>query len=321
MITSPNVEFVPLPIWGTIKLRMRADGRFGIHDPVNCPQMFLYKHGHLAALLRKPDDLHDPIACMWRVPKPIDFMPVDGARTSAFGTLAPAALQPISVCIHQLSNDVRTYLRAHPQTEHLPILLVCMMDCLARLQFPSTFRDLIRQVASVQRTWLECRAYLDWVGSFIPLLGKHSADKPAPLKANRMGAFSTEPTVVQKLLAIGLPVWFVRRSDQLPSTVVIKRMVTAANTAVIEMGLGPFPTEPIYHGLAGTEQHFSVLWRSTSHMLDIEHVLISDGFVEEAEGTVGRTAARSSSSSSFPPSLPGVVRSTHSHTKDCPCMS
>ncbi|THG97163.1 hypothetical protein EW026_g4788 [Hermanssonia centrifuga] len=189
MITSPNVEFVPLPIWGTIKLRMRADGRFGIHDPVNCPQMFLYKHGHLAALLRKPDDLHDPI------------------------------------------------------------------------------------------TW------------------KHSADKPAPLKANRMGAFSTEPTVVQKLLAIGLPVWFVRRSDQLPSTVVIKRMVTAANTAVIEMGLGPFPTEPIYHGLAGTEQHFSVLWRSTSHMLDIEHVLISDGFVEEAEG---------------------VVRSTHSHTNDCP---
>ncbi|PSR71685.1 hypothetical protein PHLCEN_2v12441, partial [Hermanssonia centrifuga] len=318
IITSPNVEFVPLPIWGKIELRMRADGRFGIHDPINCPQTFLYKHGHLAAILREPDNVKDPIACMWQTPRPCDFVPLDGMSSAAFGTLAPTTLQPISACIRKLSDDVRRYLKHHPETQYLPALLLAMQNCYARLEFPSTFRDLIRQVASVQRTWLECRALWDWVGTFIPLLDNHSGAKPAPVKVNRMGAFTMDPAVVQNLMAIGLPVWFIRRTDQLPGSTVIKKIVPAAHaayTTAIEMGFGPYPGQAVYSGYAGTEQHYLALWRTAFRMLDIEHTLIVDAFIEEEERTAGRPAA---SSSSLPSSTPGAVRAKHSHVNNCP---
>ncbi len=113
-----------------------------------------------------------------------------------------------------------------------------------------TFCDLTNQVANVQRTWLECQAYLDWLRAIF-LLVEWTPSDPAPLKANRMGAFSIDHRVLQMLLALGIPVWFVRRSNQIPTTVDIKTIVPAMYKTFIETGRGPFPTQAVYNGPCG----------------------------------------------------------------------
>ncbi|THG97800.1 hypothetical protein EW026_g4268 [Hermanssonia centrifuga] len=139
-----------------------------------------------------------------------------------------------------------------------------------------------------------------------------------------MGAFSVHHDVVQNLLALGIPVWLVRRSEQVPADAVIKKMIPAIHQTSIEMGLGPFPTQAIYSGYAGTDEHFSAIWRSAYRMLDIEHILIDDAFVEKEKmitafpehATIAMATSCTPSTSSTP--APGVIRSTHSHTKSHP---
>ncbi|PSR82134.1 hypothetical protein PHLCEN_2v6126 [Hermanssonia centrifuga] len=90
----------------------------------------------------------------------------------------------------------------------------------------------------------------------------------------------------------------------------------------IEMGLGPFPTQAIYSGYAGTDEHFSAIWRSAYRMLDIEHILIDDAFVEKDKMITAfpehATIAMATSCIPSTTPAPGVIRSTHSHTKSHP---
>lgn len=41
VITSPNMEYIPHPVVGELAITRRANGHFGVHDPIQWPQFIV----------------------------------------------------------------------------------------------------------------------------------------------------------------------------------------------------------------------------------------------------------------------------------------
>ena len=65
VLTSPNSSFVPLPVLDRIQVEVKSDGRCGIEDPIQWPQLFSKVYCHYALILRRPDDPNDPRQPIW----------------------------------------------------------------------------------------------------------------------------------------------------------------------------------------------------------------------------------------------------------------
>ncbi|KAL7278663.1 hypothetical protein ACG7TL_007664 [Trametes sanguinea] len=84
-----------------------------------------------------------------------------------------------------------------------------------------------------------------------------------------MGAFTTFPQVAQKLHSSGIPVWFIRPTASIPSTLVSSELQRGAIRAAHVLDQLPDPTStPIYSGLAGAK-HLHATYRSSHTYRDI----------------------------------------------------
>ncbi|KAH9929902.1 uncharacterized protein BXZ73DRAFT_47780 [Epithele typhae] len=244
IITSPNTDWIPEPLIGLVKVFLRSDYRYGSHDPFQWPQNFSNEMPFISAVLREEQSPFE-YSCLWWTPSEEQFRTVEGCIFTSIGVLEHSALQRLRDIACQLEDEAGLFLArsSHPVLKQL---LGRLHTCLDRLRFyPCTFRDVCFQVREAQRSWLMCRAFIDF-----SLATNRSSSAFQPLQTRFMGAFTTSPDTVQLLHSSGIPVWFIRPDASVDMHTIIHIKQPTIACRGIEQSLYLGGTEPIYSGLS-----------------------------------------------------------------------
>ncbi len=257
IVTSPNVRFIPLPLYGEVVVSMKCDGNFGIPDPIHWPQIFSpnTRYAWLSAIQRMQEPASSTAHTMWQALHPDEFRILCNSIVRTIGTVSLTRREAPREFVGPLYNRVAAFERRCGVNQELRHLTDSMQDAFLRLDYPSTFRDLVRQVAVVQRFWKMSTAWLEWhvkiwhnyVFESDPASHASHADRT---RKDPMGAFTTDIDVVQKFVRAGIPVWFMRRPETLTKDDVVVEVVSLTEPCQIPNTNGIFRSFPLFTGTA-----------------------------------------------------------------------
>ncbi len=274
LVTSPNVDWIPRLAYGIVSVSLMHDARFGIHDPIIWPQIFVEnsRYAWLCAIMRKPTDIRDPCMPMWLNLSPANFVPIRDCIVTSLGTLDSHTTDTLRPLVEAMQLRSKTLEEHRGRQPELYYIVTAMREAFDRLDYPSTFRDLLFQFSCVQRYWLLGSAWLEfhvhiWRSVSFP------EDRPAPpsIRTDLMGAITTNPSVVQKLSSVGIPVWFMRLMDTATEQDIVLANVLLTEPKDIAVDSGLFSGTAIYTGPVG-ERHLQAIARKCNFYADVEGV-------------------------------------------------
>lgn len=271
VLTSPNVDFIPEPVLDRIQVLVRQDGRFGVEDPIQWPQLFSTTWSHYALIQRQPTDPNAPHQPIWWKPSRKDFVPIHGSAVSFLGTLDSQPRSRLQALVDEMSTKIETFVKTRRNSpSHLNFCNLSMRASLNCLSFPSTYRDLVVQVTNVQRYWLEADA---WMAKYQENMFVASDHHVSPVNMSYMGAYTADPVSAFKLYCSGVPVWLIRAPETLTSDVAIKSFVALQIPGHIEVGIEGFG-QLVYEGRVGERHHVAVSKGGHTYM-DIPQIFLS----------------------------------------------
>lgn len=205
---------------------MSADCHFGAADPLVRPQLLSddSRFPWLAAI-QVPNPHNATFGVMWTVlNRDTDFQTT--TSSSGLGTACRTFVRRSKTARELPTKLVEAFERRNGHHRDLRWLYNTFADAVERLDFPSSFRDMARQWACVQRYWAYTLAWIDWN---VGLTSRYRLDTRdyAPLtRQSYMGCFTTSTTVVASMARLGLPVWFMRTPNEFTGDEVISRKVS-----------------------------------------------------------------------------------------------
>ena len=247
VITSPNADYIPEPFVGIVRVCMRSDYRYGENDPFQWPQVFTPGFEFLS-VIRLPYSSPHPYESIWWTPNcETDFRPIEGGVFKSLGLLASASLARLDALVDAMTRHVEEHCRRLGVPDaRLSRFNTAMVDARNRLlHFPATFRDTCFQVREVQRFWLLCRAVMDYTCI------SANVDPAQRTQLGFMGAFTTDPGVMQTLARGGIPVWFIRPRPTVSSTDVDNKMVQMKPPISVVQTPWQSNAPAVYSGLSG----------------------------------------------------------------------
>lgn len=286
VITTPNMEFIPTPPIGILEVVLREDYRYGMVDPIQWPQLYSAGYEYLCALQRRREAPHRLARLWWTPDEGEDFQLLQGCTIKTLGLLRPECVRELSGMVDDLVAEVADSdrRRLHVVDDRVLWLTTAMRHARDRLRnFACTFRDAAMQVREVQRYWLMTRAYLDYYGTYIRLGWRSN-----PLNTDLMGAFTTDPGVVQNLYEAGIPVWFVRQDASLLESTVVYELTKLEPPRGVSVNAGPQHGAVLYRGLVG-RKHLDMMARGGHTYLDISRAPI---LIVETEGGYATPVSR-----------------------------
>ncbi|KAI0360934.1 hypothetical protein OH77DRAFT_738244 [Trametes cingulata] len=257
VVTSPNVPFVPMPPTGILEVVLRADYRYGLVDPIQWPQVYSPGYEYLCAIQRPLPATHRLSPLWWTPSEDADFERVQGCTIKCLGLLRRESVRALGELVEEMSRLVADAVAAGKDfvDDRLMSLETAMRHSQDRLvNFPCTFRDAALQVRQVQRYWLMSRAFIDYYS--VCKRGRERAirgDRAPPVDVRFMGAFTTEPGVVQCLFEAGIPVWWIRQDASILEEIVIIEIRDVDEPRNICQRVGSDHGEVLYRGLVGTK--------------------------------------------------------------------
>lgn len=307
------MDFVPQPVYGLITVAVMPDGHYGAADPLHWPQNLAAdtRFPWLVAIMKKPD-VTDTRACMWRVLTPADFLPVPRG-TTGLGTVSEDALRPLVKLVRDLTSFVRHCSDASSHDRTLTWLASSMRHALDRLDSPASYRDLVRQHASVQRFYLYTCAWLDWHIGLFKLFPAPTSTYQCPPTSAMMGCVTTSEPFTQSLFNAGVPVWYARTADRLTGLDVIKNCVSPIPPVACLPILDPDVLARHQSEIAGTpsvitqagNSHLRWINDMVFHYSDVPRRIFSDSSLPasthgvDLDADLARPVLRVSSSSSI----------------------
>lgn len=316
--TSPNMDFVPAPAIGLIKVHLCEDFRYGVHDPIQWPQNFTPGFEYLAALRRR-EAAPARWKHMWWTPRQqSDFEALEGSTFKCLGLLSRNSIPPLSDLVESLDIQISEHLRRVGPVDELLRLNRDMRRALERLlYYPSTYRDVCIQVRQLQRSWLMARAYLDY--------SERLSDTPSSgqLEVERgyMGAFTTDPAHAQHLYDAGIPLWFIRPKDSLIPALFIRAvvLVRAPGEEIVQKNWNG-DVSPVYSGLTHA-RHLAAVSRLTLSYIDVSQSPLLIRYDADAYRSANDTPGPSASTARKNTASSGVQRSSKKKAMNAPCKS
>ncbi|GJE98473.1 hypothetical protein PsYK624_147050 [Phanerochaete sordida] len=284
------MPWIPRLVVGRVDIIMRADGRFGVEDPLNWPQLFSPSRPYLAFLPRQPRP-HVEIACLWETPKPQEFVHAnDDPSGLAFGYLDSGRVSAAQKAVTSLDNLVAEFRGLVPPppapvTAELCRLQAATHNALTIFAIPSSYRAIIALWARLHRSWAECWAYMRWhlatQRSTVSTL--FANDSRIPLHhgldgSGVIGAICSDYIAAQKLYAAGVPVWLVQpRHAAGDLQTQGGPPVQFTQPTSVEQGQGIVMGDVRAKETAG-EEHLAAITRESEAALDVERVVLPIGF-------------------------------------------
>ena len=219
---------VPLCYFDPQVLRARADGRFGLEDCWQHPQMWVDKYSWAPAIMQKPstaDMAEHPFRALWWTPKTADYIIMQGSVFADFGKLSQDAVRPLKGVQHIVSERLRNYeeQQGGSAARTMRFFEASLRSTCTRLHdCPMTFRDVVAQVAEYQRIALDILAMIDYMEIFHHRSIDQSLGHARPADRTRIGCFTSNLEVVERLFLAGLPVWLIRHDYSIPPTIKIQ---------------------------------------------------------------------------------------------------
>ncbi|KAI0713869.1 hypothetical protein C8Q76DRAFT_796790 [Earliella scabrosa] len=273
VVTSPNMNYIPQPYIGIVTMSLMKDARYGTLDPIQHPQIFSDGFEYLAAIYRRPPDNH-PYYFMWSIPCQDDFAPIEGSVIKTLGYLKSSYTSPLHDLVLTTSSQVAAF-QSQPtfppsSTTTLSRLERLMKRACDRLiHFAATLSDARMQCAELQRYWLMCHAFMTYA-RLVTIRTPPSLAQGQHVLSHLMGAFTTSPTVVQMLFDAGIPVWFMRQANTIPSHArLLHEVVPHVSRAICNIPMD-VSQAPIYMGIAGSH-HLQVTCRSVQQYRELSH--------------------------------------------------
>jgi hypothetical protein len=230
-LTLPNTQFVPyIDLHEPHELRARADGRFGLEDCFQRPQIWSNRHPWAPCILCKPsaDELvNHNLAVLWWTPT-LQFYGLEpGCAFGELGRLAKRAWEPLKNVQLLLTEQLRKYQEHHCIDPAANTYEYSMRSTLLRLRDqPLSSQDTISQVAKFQRLCLDVHAMLDFVAIYHPHLSNDGNQPKPAANLHIMGAFTKDPEVTSKLHQCRIPLRLIRPEIYVPVTTRIIAKVT-----------------------------------------------------------------------------------------------
>ena len=281
VITSPNVDFIPEPVHGLVKVVRQSDGHFGIHDPICWPQILVDDRWYrwCMAIPPQPMGYEHPPQPIW-TPLLQDDIAWDSSTMWGRGgwRVSEEWLRRLEPLVTKQSERVEVFLDDFPDDEEpLKALGNAMTRAICELREYGTVRSLVAISARAQRCWLLIDAWLEF---HVHLFHIHRFDDPEirerpRIRNDLMGAYTQDVEVAEKLFYVGVPVWLMRRPDEFTSDHVVAdilRRPTPFSLLRSSCDRGAkFDTRMIYYGEAG-KSHLRMIVKFTWSRTDIQSV-------------------------------------------------
>ena len=261
LVTSPNANFVPDIVEGIVTVYLCDDGAFGKHDPTQWPQLSVSQFPYFPAIPKRPTTAPCPHAAIWDNPSPDDFMDIQNipGLVHGFGLLRPQFLEQLAPVVVTMMSKARRYVPPWPTVDALPLRRyeLEMSRAWERLQhIVGTFRDQMLQLCQVRWYWLLSSAFITFYDRFC----REIPAEPLDVDENLMGAWTSDPGVVQTLSFMGIPVWLVRAPHLVSSHIRVAKLTGMSSTEAL-CHVKFFGGDAVYHGLAGA-RHLEVIFKS-----------------------------------------------------------
>ncbi|KAJ3488155.1 hypothetical protein NLI96_g3039 [Meripilus lineatus] len=301
------MTIVPEPVLDRIQVLVREDGRFGVEDPINWPQYFSIAYCHYPLISRRPSNPNDDRQPLWWRPTPHDFVPLHGSAVSNLGTLSPERRGILRSLVNKMTTRI-SIVQRNTSPRHINFCDLSMRASMSCLSFPSTYRDLVVQVANVQRYWLEAEALLKYEdvykAKFLSTNEYNDAHSAEP-NTSVMGCYTSDPVAAFKLFNAGIPVWLIRSPELFTREVAVGAVVMTKKPHDIEIRMSGFG-QRVYSGHVGERHHAAVSMGGHTYM-DIPRI-----FIANPESTTTSTSLQEGSSSSQQTRQAGHPRSASS---------
>lgn len=219
VLTSPNDPILLHPTVGVRQLQRKRDGHWGLDDPSRWPQFYSSEFQHHPFIPR----FSKALSRLFWEPTRDDCLIIPGHGSSGILILHPDIVKELRVLCDSYRQQVWDAL----ETRHddLPALWVTdMYETLDRLSMGLYFRNIVKDVADLQRTCLDIHGWLNLVNTFLPRTMRRSAQAEDKYEVDKsvMGAFTLDISVAQRLYRIGVPVYLLRPSTAIPANMNIK---------------------------------------------------------------------------------------------------
>ncbi|KAF9026845.1 hypothetical protein BDZ89DRAFT_831425 [Hymenopellis radicata] len=213
-ITSPNMDFIAPPPFGTRTIHMYSNFTFGLDDPLNTAQIFHHAVGHLALIASSESMQFDSNSGRWlfsAMPSDQEFEVLDHHNPSnTLGLVKKEWRQILEGEIKELGRKVST-LRSEEFAKDvqngvrddkvIATQLGRLKYYTGRLENPMTRDETFMLWRLTQRTCLELEASIAWVSEareqFMSPTAKHS-----PLRGV-VGAYVNNSTMLRIWLGLG----------------------------------------------------------------------------------------------------------------------
>ncbi|KAJ7082461.1 hypothetical protein B0H15DRAFT_785685 [Mycena belliarum] len=269
LITS-NTTYIPHPPpIHAHAVSIRTDMRYGPDDPTQYPQQYSDYYCHLACIPRRP--ARPDLAVMWWNPTPETFQRSLSPITNNLGKLA---LGPFTRLLDAANTTIHAYreYRATVPTDKLsplfPQISETLILALERIQsLPSTYEQMVFEVTSVQRSTLELEALLQYMKIYQPRMNDVATPPDPPGVSSLtacMGAFTSDPRVVQRFFKARLPFWFIRPAHAFAEEVILSVVHVLPIPVALDLPIAPGRV-PVYTG-ANTETKIKSMALATRHL-------------------------------------------------------
>lgn len=217
VITTPNADYIPTINQGSLTIQLYGDGRFGMEDPILWPQLYHSRFPHFPFIRRRPRNPTSRYEILWSDLAENEFVPSHGTTVSRMGFVATLRRSQMKLFVDDMNKQVLEYSIAHDRhNERLHFACAAMNRAHARFTYSASFQDLQQQLVTLQRFYLECEAFILWSSRRVP----DARQKPL-IPSHYIGAYTTQPSVVQTLFETGIPVWLFRRQEEIHGKIVI----------------------------------------------------------------------------------------------------
>ena len=259
--TSPNATFIPEPHNSEEELHTRLDGRFGIADCFQWPQLYCDEYRYAICIRRKEHyPSSDPLSWAWYRPTIEDFVPLPNAAFQV-GTLKMEKATGVASLGRIASERYKEWkdTRGDKQDIVSRMLQSLRLDIMLLLNHPLTFRDIVVFVAQAQRYCLDILAFLDYVIYVQPRIA-YPTGPPLPVRSHWMGCFTQSTKICNELFHAGVPVWLIRPRHTITSQTNVERHVKFTFPDEIirstySKGGRPHPFDCLYRGPGGFSRH------------------------------------------------------------------
>ncbi|KAN0088125.1 hypothetical protein V8E55_006746, partial [Tylopilus felleus] len=243
VITSPNTAFIPRPFVHSENVLPMQDGRYGVWDCFQWPQLHCHGYSWAGCVIREEAYVeHEDLRGLWWKVNKQSFKPIAGSAF-AVGHLRQPEFARLEAIYLDAEKAVEKWAREH-RSYAGPIrfhawLKACHRVLMRIKDLPLTFFDMKLHVAHFQRLALDIFAMLDYLD--IEIHGWKD-DRPRTRASPQfMGVFTSDPDVCQIMFDARVPVWFLRKEDLLGYDLQVCEVVEVRQPIAVDASPAVFP--------------------------------------------------------------------------------